>query len=103
MTAEPTRKADPNVIGLALSGGGHRATAYALGVLLYLVDSGLNTRVRTIASVSGGSILNAFVALLTTPDGASKQSFRSFAGFGSFDAHAARLASLLAGSRTVWF
>jgi predicted acylesterase/phospholipase RssA len=103
MTAEPTRKADPNVIGLALSGGGHRATAYALGVLLYLVDSGLNTRVRTIASVSGGSILNAFVALLTTPDGASKQSFRSFAGFGSFDAHAARLASLLAGNRTVWF
>jgi hypothetical protein len=27
-------------IGFALSGGGHRATIFALGALLYLVDSG---------------------------------------------------------------
>ena len=102
MSGEPP-KADPASIGLALSGGGHRATAYALGVALYLVDSGLNTKVRTIASVSGGSILNAFIALLRSADGNSQQSFNSFAGFGSFDAHAARLASLLAGRRTMWF
>ncbi len=103
MTGEPTQKTDPNAIGVAISGGGHRATAYALGVLLYLVDSGLNRRVRTITSVSGGSILNAFVALLRSPDSDSKRSFRSFAGFGSFDPYAARLASLLSGNRTVWF
>ncbi|HUL83046.1 MAG TPA: hypothetical protein VL131_12945 [Gammaproteobacteria bacterium] len=91
-----------DAIGVALSGGGHRATAYALGVLVYLVDSGLNTRVRTVASVSGGSILNAFIAVLRSHDGTAR-SFRSFAGFGSFDAEASRLASLLAGSRIAWF
>lgn len=49
-------------IAIALSGGGHRATVFALGVLLYLVDTGLNKRVAYISSVSGGSITNAFVA-----------------------------------------
>lgn len=47
---------------VALSGGGLRASAYALGALLYLVHSGLNAKVRNISSVSGGSITNAFVA-----------------------------------------
>lgn len=49
-------------LALALSGGGHRATLFALGALLALVDRGLNKRVVQIASVSGGSITNAFVA-----------------------------------------
>ena len=49
-------------IGVALSGGGYRATLLSLGVLTYLVDSGLNDRVRTISSVSGGSYANALVA-----------------------------------------
>jgi predicted acylesterase/phospholipase RssA len=49
-------------IVVALSGGGHRATIFALGVLLYLVDTGLNKRVGYISSVSGGSIANGFVA-----------------------------------------
>lgn len=48
--------------GIALSGGGHRASLFALGSLLYLVDSGMNWRVATVCSVSGGSITNAFVA-----------------------------------------
>src|SRR3954447_25701665 len=48
--------------GLALSGGGVRASLFALGALLYLVDSGLNRHVREIASVSGGSITNASIA-----------------------------------------
>lgn len=45
-------------LGVALSGGGHRATVFGLGVLLALVDQGLNTRVGSISSVSGGSIAN---------------------------------------------
>jgi predicted acylesterase/phospholipase RssA len=49
-------------LSVALSGGGHRAALFALGVLLYLVDSGLNRRVDQISSVSGGSITNGFVA-----------------------------------------
>jgi hypothetical protein len=48
--------------GVALSGGGHRATLMTLGALLALVDRGLNQKVLQIASVSGGSITNAFVA-----------------------------------------
>ena len=48
-------------IGVALSGGGHRATAFGLGVLLALVDQQLNRRVDSISSVSGGSIANGIV------------------------------------------
>ncbi len=53
-------------IGVALSGGGHRATAFGLGVLLALVDQQLNKRVTSISSVSGGSIANGIAA--TGPD-----------------------------------
>jgi hypothetical protein len=49
-------------LAIALSGGGLRATYFGLGALLYLVDAGLNRRVRAISSVSGGSILSGFVA-----------------------------------------
>jgi hypothetical protein len=49
-------------LGIALSGGGHRATLFTLGALLYLVDSGANQRVSAVASVSGGSITNGYVA-----------------------------------------
>ena len=35
---------------------------FALGALIYLVDSGACTRVAEISSVSGGSITNGFVA-----------------------------------------
>jgi hypothetical protein len=47
---------------IALSGGGHRATLATLGALLAIVDRGLSANVIQIASVSGGSITNAFVA-----------------------------------------
>lgn len=47
---------------IALSGGGHRATLATLGALMAIVDRGLSHRVIQIASVSGGSITNAFVA-----------------------------------------
>jgi predicted acylesterase/phospholipase RssA len=50
-------------IGLALSGGGFRATLYHLGVIRYLRDSGTLEHVRDIAAVSGGSILAAHLVL----------------------------------------
>jgi predicted acylesterase/phospholipase RssA len=52
----------PWTLELALSGGGLRATAFCLGALLYIAHAGLNNKVRNIASVSGGSITNGFVA-----------------------------------------
>ena len=47
---------------VALSGGGHRAGLFALGVLLYLTDAQQNLGVTSISSVSGGSITNGYVA-----------------------------------------
>jgi hypothetical protein len=49
-------------IGVALSGGGHRASLFGLGALLYFADAGKNQQVRSIASVSGGSLTNGFLA-----------------------------------------
>jgi predicted acylesterase/phospholipase RssA len=48
-------------VGLALSGGGHRAALFALGVLLYLVRAGKHRDVAQISSVSGGSLTNGYV------------------------------------------
>lgn len=50
-------------IGLALSGGGFRATLYHLGVIRFLRDSGTLPLVTDIAAVSGGSILGAHLVL----------------------------------------
>ncbi len=50
-------------IGLALSGGGLRATLFHLGVVRFLRDAGLLGQVTHIVSVSGGSILAAHLAL----------------------------------------
>jgi predicted acylesterase/phospholipase RssA len=50
-------------IGLALSGGGFRATVYHLGVVRFLRDAGLLSHVSHITSVSGGSVLGAHLAL----------------------------------------
>jgi predicted acylesterase/phospholipase RssA len=46
--------------GLALSGGGFRATAYHLGVLKRLRELGLLAQVDVISTVSGGSIAGAY-------------------------------------------
>lgn len=56
----PVRR-DP-ALGVTLSGGGVRASLFALGALTYLVDSRECERVTAISSVSGGSITNGFVA-----------------------------------------
>jgi len=58
---------DSKRIGVALSGGGHRAGAWALGALLYLADAGLLDQVASIASVSGGSITNGYLAARAAP------------------------------------
>ncbi len=50
-------------IGLALSGGGFRATLYHLGVIRYLRDNGTLPLISDIAAVSGGSIVAAHLLL----------------------------------------
>src|SRR5581483_5753015 len=46
-------------LGLALSGGGFRASLFHIGLLARLAERGLLRRVEVISSVSGGSILSA--------------------------------------------
>jgi len=53
----------PSKIGLALSGGGFRATLFHLGVVRCFYDAEILQSVRCITSVSGGSILAAHLAL----------------------------------------
>ena len=48
-------------LAVALSGGGHRATLFVLGALMYIVDAKANAYVTSIASVSGGSLTNGLV------------------------------------------
>lgn len=50
------------ILALALSGGGHRASLFTLGALMYVVDAGRQRDTTSIASVSGGSLTNGFVA-----------------------------------------
>jgi predicted acylesterase/phospholipase RssA len=52
-----------NRIGLALSGGGFRASLYHLGLVRFLRDAGQLSRVTHITSVSGGSVLAAHLVL----------------------------------------
>lgn len=49
-------------IGIALSGGGFRASVHGIGALMYIVDAKINKAVTSITSVSGGSITNAYIA-----------------------------------------
>ncbi len=49
-------------IAIALSGGGHRAALFCLGALLYLVDCRRAEQVGSVASVSGGSLTNGWIA-----------------------------------------
>jgi NTE family protein len=48
--------------GLALSGGGYRATLFGLGSLWRLNDAGLMGKLDRITSVSGGSIVSGILA-----------------------------------------
>ena len=53
---------DGKTIGIALSGGGYRATLFGLGSLQRLNDAGLLGKLDRITSVSGGSILAGVLA-----------------------------------------
>ena len=50
-------------IGLALSGGGFRATLFHLGMIRFLREANILPQVTHITSVSGGSILAAHLVL----------------------------------------
>jgi NTE family protein len=52
----------PNSVGLSLSGGGFRATLFHLGAIRRLNEFGILPKLTTVSSVSGGSILNGFLA-----------------------------------------
>lgn len=54
---------DNKTVGLALSGGGYRATLFGLGSLWRLNEIGLLGKLDRITSVSGGSILAGVLAL----------------------------------------
>lgn len=54
-------KSGSKKIGLALSGGGVRASAYHAGVLLYLAEQNLLEDVVHISSVSGGTLFTGLV------------------------------------------
>ncbi|MGD9705068.1 MAG: patatin-like phospholipase family protein [Acidimicrobiia bacterium] len=64
-------------IGVAVSGGGYRATTWGLGALLYLVDAGKHGEVTTISSVSGGSVANGLVAHETEFRATDPERFRA--------------------------
>ncbi|MFB9252182.1 patatin-like phospholipase family protein [Sphaerisporangium melleum] len=53
---------DKPAIGLALSGGGFRATAFGLGAMRTMHDCGLLSQVKVVSGISGGSLLAAMWA-----------------------------------------
>jgi hypothetical protein len=88
---EPAEPRPTGQIGVALSGGGYRAAAWGLGVLLYLEHAHLSPSISTMSSVSGGSITNAAIGLRNAQP--NPEPFEQVAG---------RLAQRLAGNRR-WF
>jgi NTE family protein len=62
MNAPPPQQAAPK-LGLALSGGGHRAAFFHIGVLAKLAELGLLRKLEVISTVSGGSIVGALYYL----------------------------------------
>jgi predicted acylesterase/phospholipase RssA len=68
-------RAETGKVGLALSGGGFRASFVHIGVLAYLAERDMLRRVEVLSCVSGGSILGAHYylelqrVLETRPDG----------------------------------
>ena len=78
---EPAEVADAQVddspvidaLGICLSGGGYRAALYHLGALRCLHELQILQKVKTVSSVSGGSILSAYVAKRMFELGAKNQ------------------------------
>jgi hypothetical protein len=61
--AELARSMQRGKVGLALSGGGHRAALYHLGVLARLADVDALREIEVISTVSGGSIVGSLYYL----------------------------------------
>lgn len=80
-------------IGVCLSGGGHRASLFGLGALLYLIDAGKGGEISAISSVSGGSLTNAWISIHTDLTTVSPSDFRG---------HVRTLAKRIALRGTVW-
>jgi len=59
-SAEAMRSAFVGKVGLALSGGGFRASFYHLGVLARLAELGALRHIEVLSCVSGGSIVGAY-------------------------------------------
>ena len=51
---------EPQRTGLALSGGGYRATAFHLGTLRKLHELGILKKIDVMSTISGGSITGAY-------------------------------------------
>jgi len=63
VSTSPHDRGNRKKIGLALSGGGFRATVYHLGLVRFLFDAGILQNVTHITAVSGGSIFAAHLCL----------------------------------------
>ncbi len=61
-TYKPLPRSERSGIGLSLSGGGYRAALFHSGALRRLNELGILSKLRTISSVSGGSIISAHLA-----------------------------------------
>ncbi|HEY6322372.1 MAG TPA: patatin-like phospholipase family protein [Thermoanaerobaculia bacterium] len=59
---DTSRELQPPKIGICFSGGGFRASFYALGVLRYLAEANVLAKVVSVSAVSGGSIVAAALA-----------------------------------------
>lgn len=61
-TAQASDQYDRSAVGLALSGGGYRASLFHAGAILRLGELGVLSRIARFSSVSGGSITLALLA-----------------------------------------
>ena len=82
---DPTARSRRVRLALCLSGGGYRAALFHLGALWRLHELGLLAQVRRVSSVSGGSILAAFLAEHLVADGAGGDTDRYARWCGSLD------------------
>ena len=64
MSHKPEEENPPNIIALCLSGGGYRAMLFHLGALLRLNEFGYLPKINRFSSVSGGSIMAAWLGLV---------------------------------------
>ncbi len=62
-------------VAVTLSGGGHRASLFGLGAMLYLIDARKGPELSNISSVSGGSLTNGYIGLRTDLTAVSPREF----------------------------